>query len=103
MCNDDVNQSIFTPTLSAANKCLNDMNQSISVMGIYRLMAKIESGKAVGYDNMPIEVLQNVISVRFMFKLFSKCFNRGNVPSAWLRGIITPVPKGGGDPRDPLS
>ena len=60
-------------------------------MEIYRAMAKIKSGKAVGYDNMPIEVLRNAISVRFMFKLFNKCFNGGNVPSSWLKkGIITP-------------
>ena len=59
-------------------------------MEIYRAMAKIKSGKAVGYDNMPIEVLRNAISVRFMFKLFNKCFNSGNVPSSWLKGIITP-------------
>ena len=26
VCNDDVNQSTFTPTLSAANKCMNSMN-----------------------------------------------------------------------------
>ena len=38
-----------------------------------------------------------------MFKLLNKCFNGGNVPSSWLKEIITPVPKGGGDPRDPLS
>ena len=100
--NDDVNQSTFTPTLSAASKCINTMNQSITVMEIYRAMAKIKSGKAVGYDNMPI-VLRNAIYVRFMFKLFNKCFNGGNVPSSWLKGIITPAHKGGGDPRDPLS
>ena len=93
--NDDVNQSTFTPTLSAASKCINTMNQSITVMGIYRAMAKIKSGKAVGYYNMPIEVLRNAISVRFMFKLFNKCFNGGNVPSSWLKGIITQVPKFG--------
>ena len=90
--NDDVNQSTFTPTLSAASKRMNTMNQSITVMIIYRAMAKIKSGKAVGYDNMPIEVLRNAISVRFMFKLFNKCFKGGNVPSTWLKGIITPVP-----------
>ena len=101
--NDDVNQSTFTPTLSAASKCINTMNQSITVMEIYRAMAKIKSGKAFGYDIMPIEVLRNAISVRFMFKLFNKCFNGGNVLSSWLKGIITPVPKGGGDPGDPLS
>ena len=46
--NDDVNQSPFTPTLSAASKCMNTMNQSIIVMEIYRAMATIKSGKAVG-------------------------------------------------------
>ena len=29
--------------------------------GNNREMAKIKSGKAVGYDNMPIEVLRNAI------------------------------------------
>ena len=35
--NDDVNQSTFTPTLSAASKCMNTMNQTITVMEIYRV------------------------------------------------------------------
>ena len=30
--NDNVNQSTFTPTLSAASKCINTMNPSITVM-----------------------------------------------------------------------
>ena len=101
--NDDVNQSTFTPTLSAASKCMNTMNQSNTVMEIYRAIAEIKSGKAVGYDKMPIEVSLNAISLCFMFKLFNKYFNGGNVPSSWLKGIITRVAKGWGDPRDPLS
>ena len=80
MRNDDVNQSTFTPTLSAASKCMNTMNQSITAMEIYRAMAKIKSCKAVGYDNIPIEVLRND-----MFNLFNKCSNGGNVPSSWLK------------------
>ncbi len=37
--------------------------------------------------------LDNDTACKFLFKLFQNCFVTGVVPSLWLKGIITPLPK----------
>ena len=50
--------------------------------------------KARGFDKMPNEVLKRPDIREGLFILFSYCFESGLVPSNWLRGIVTPIPKG---------
>jgi hypothetical protein len=66
------------------------------------LRAKL--GKATGHDNIPVEVLRNGVCSDLLFKIISHCFEKGNIPSQWAKGIINPIPKANTeDPRDPLS
>ena len=37
----------------------------------------------------------NEQSIDFMYKVFNKCLKQGIFPSAWRKGVITPIPKGG--------
>ena len=42
--------------------------------------------------------------MNLVYKLFSVCFDNGLVPTIWLRGIISPIPKGANkDPSVPLN
>ena len=58
----------------------------------------------MGYDEIPVEVLRNGQSKRFLLELFNSCFTTSKVPSTWYKGIINPIPKcSTKDPRDPVS
>ena len=39
--------------------------------------------------------------MRYLHKLFQKCFETGTVPPAWLSSIIQPIYKGKGNKHDP--
>ena len=60
-------------------------------------------GKSVGFDNIPAEVLRNDFCIDMLYTIIKFSFQRGVVPGDWLRGIISPIPKGNNDQRDPLS
>ncbi len=66
------------------------------------LRAKL--GKPVSCDVLSTEALDNDITYKFLFKLLQNCFETGVMPSLWLKGIITPLPKDNTlDPRDPMN
>jgi hypothetical protein len=76
----------------------------ISIDEVYDVLVQARSGKATGYDGIPIEALKNINCLLFMHKMFNVCFKAGKVPSGWAKGIINPIPKSSTeDPRDPLS
>ena len=61
-----------------------------------------KKGKAVGFDEIPSEVLYSEQSIAFLCKLFSKCFEMGRVPTSWGKGIINQIQKPScDDSRDP--
>ena len=64
----------------------------------------MKKGKACGIDGIPVEVLNNTISVNFLCKLFNVCLDTGIFPSMWKIGVINPVPKTNmQDDKDPSS
>ncbi len=52
-----------------------------------------KNNKAVGYDNIPNEVLKNPCIINVLCHLFQLCFDSGNVPGEWNKAIINPIPK----------
>ena len=60
---------------------------------------------APGEDGIMVGWLRSGVVGDFVFKLCSKCFESGQMPEAWQRGIILPKSKkrtqGPGDPLDP--
>ena len=66
-------------------------------------MKQASKGKAIGHDGIPIEVLNNDSCVLYLAKLFNVCFQAGDIPESWSRGIINPIPKNlKDDSRNPL-
>ena len=61
----------------------------------------MKKGKAIGFDEIPSEILYLEQCVSFLLKLFRKCFETGKVPSVWGKGIIYPIQKSSSeDSRD---
>jgi hypothetical protein len=75
-----------------------------SVCEARKAIVDAKKNKAGGFDNIPMEVLKNDNAISCLHMLFNTCFNTGNIPSDWGKGIINPIPKANTtDPRDPLN
>jgi hypothetical protein len=80
------------------------LDEEISVDEVRGALHRAKLGKALGYDQIPVEVLKNESAIKFLHRLFNVCFNTGRVPDMWARGVINPIPKcNTSDPRDPTS
>ena len=79
------------------------LNSPITLEEIMRVLTKAKSGKAVGIENIPNEILRCDKLVPVLFKRFSTCFEHNIIPSLWYKTIIQPVLKRGKDSRDPTN
>lgn len=79
-------------------------NESISILEVKTAICRANCGKACCFDNIPVEVLNNDVSVAFLHVLFNVCFSSGTMPSIWGKCVINPIPKTSSiDPCDSLS
>ena len=78
------------------------MDGEITMQEVRQGLKRMKKGKAVGFDEIPSEVLYSEHCIAFLRTLFSKCFETGKVPSSWGKGIINPIQKPScDDSRDP--
>ena len=81
----------------------SEINGDISREDVEIALKLAKKGKAVGNDEIPVEVLCNKISADFLCIFFQKCYRHGISPSEWAKGIISPIPKSNTtDVRDPM-
>jgi hypothetical protein len=84
--------------------CDSTWNVPISLMEVMTAIHSLKNNKAVGFDDIPAEILKCPRILDPMWKLCNHCFVTGSVPSAWSKGIINPIFKSStADIRDPLS
>ena len=69
------------------------LNYTISRSEVEHVVYGAKTGKAVGPDKIPYEVLKYPIIIDILHKLFNYCFDTGIIPSIWRKAIITPIPK----------
>ena len=82
---------------------IDSLNADIGFDEVRMALLKAINGKAVGMDELPVEILRNDTALAFLYQLFQKCFKSGTVPSIWLKSIINPIPKNStNDPCDPM-
>ena len=63
-----------------------------------------KKGKAVGEDEIPMEVLQNKECIAYLVSLYNACFETASIPDVWSHGIIHPIIKDSkNDHRDPFN
>lgn len=80
------------------------LETQISYLEVKKAIANAKQGKAVGCDNIPVEILNNDTACKYLHQLFYKCYETGIIPSLWMRGIIHPIPKDSTlDARDPMN
>ena len=80
------------------------LNVDISFDEIEKVVGKLKTRKATGWDKIPNEVLKNTKVHMLLYYLFNTCFKYNIMPSMWGKAIIKPLPKGADkDPYLPLS
>ena len=72
------------------NHCINE---PISYEEINNVVQELKLNKSPGEDTIPNEILKLKPVVCILYKLFHFCFANSIVPTAWLKGVITPIPK----------
>ena len=69
------------------------LNSNISYDEVEKCIERFKPDKASGYDGICNEVLCKPQITYVLYKLFSRIFESGKIPSLWKRCNITPVPK----------
>ncbi|KAK3085731.1 hypothetical protein FSP39_007899 [Pinctada imbricata] len=81
------------------------LNENISGKEIEDSIRNLKNNKAKGFDDISNEYITHSINI-FMplyVKLFNLILNTGKIPKAWGYGIIYPIYKKKGDPKNPES
>lgn len=79
--------------LEIRNKCFN---YEVTEFELNSAIKNLKKNKAVGFDNIPAEMLINAKSKKLTFiltRFYSKIFNTGRIPHNFNVSIVTPMPK----------
>ena len=73
--------------------------EEISEAEITLAMKKMKTGKAVGPDNIPVEVWKGMgpVGIRYLRRLFRKIMEEENIPTEWRTSTLIPIYKNKGD------
>ena len=102
--NDDDDEGFEVPDLGSSE--YDDiLNSQITEVEIERVVKSLKNRKAAGYDGIKNEFIKNSIQLcmPLYIKLFNFIFDTGIIPDIWSKGIIHPIYKNKGDPKDPDS
>ena len=80
----------------------SSLNTQVTREEVRQAVYKMKNGKASGADEIPVEVLKNEKYIKILHKIMYYCFSTSKIPTDWSRGIINPIHKNDGDPRNPL-
>ncbi len=69
-----------------------EVNNPITKQEIEYALHHAKNGNSTGYDELPMKILKNETTKKFLFKLFSLCLEKGMVPGMWLYSIINHIP-----------
>ena len=99
----DLFTSMNVKQSTACNSTNDCLNSDIKKEEVCTALKLAKSGKSVGIDNIPNEILKCTHIEDVLHVLFNKCFHYGMVPSIWSQTLISPIAKPGKDPRIPTN
>lgn len=78
---------------------VNQEVQGIKEDEVRAAMKRMKSGKAVGPDEIPVEVWRCLgeMAVKFLTRLFNKILESESMPEEWRRSVLVPIYKNKGD------
>ena len=93
---------MYIYTRADGNSHNSTLNAPITFTEVQNSVYRMKTGKATGLDEIPSEILRIPTCIQLLHRIISYCFENKVSPAAWRTGVITPIPKDGGNPRDPL-
>jgi len=80
------------------------MTLNITLEEITVIVKKAKTGSAVGFDEIPYDVMKNPLIHQALQHLFQLIFDTSIIPSVWRKAIICPILKDSTtDPRIPMN
>ena len=77
------------------------LNRPIEMEEVQLAIAQLQDNKSPGPDHICPSIIKDDIVLRYLHKLFQRCFESGTVPPAWLNSTLQPIYKGKGNKHDP--
>ena len=74
-------------------RAAKDINRPLEKEEVEKALQRVREKAAPGEDGIMVGWLRNEAVGDFVFRFCSKCFESGQMPEAWPRGIILPIPK----------
>ena len=92
------NRDPRTEEAEAINKEVNCFSRE----GMKNALRRMKKGKAVGPDELPIEVWKCMgeMEIKFLTKLFNRLLMGERIPEEWRRSVLIPIYKDKGDAQD---
>ena len=96
----NIDYSTYNADIGSINE---DINMDFTYEEVKKLICKLKNGKACGIDHIRNEFLKNCPDnvVNLIVKLFNIVLNTGIMPEEWCIGMIMPLYKNKGSPKDP--
>ena len=70
-----------------------ELNRPITAEEVRRSVSAAKTGRTVGIDNLPNEVLKSDTLIPVLLTSIKACLEHGVVPSIWYKTIISPILK----------
>ena len=97
--NDIKNRELFN-----MSSITESYNQPFTRDEMRKICNDLKTGKSVGPDMLPNEVLKHEGAQKLLLPFINKCFMENVIPSTWRKAIIVPIPKSATkDPYVPLN
>ena len=87
-----INKSVPPTQPSLLNLALN---KPFTLSELKQVIKKLKKKKAIGFDRIRNEMIQNAPHLYIDIKMFNKILILGHVPKEWCCGLITPIYKKG--------
>ena len=78
---------------------VNEKLNCVSREEIKNTLRRMKKGKAVGSDELPLEVWKCMgeMGIKFLTKLFNRLLVGERMPEEWIRSVLIPIYKNKGD------
>lgn len=77
----------------------SELNATFSYEEVKSAILANDNAKSPGFDQIQPLFIKNDVCIDFLHSLFNYCYQHGEVPSAWFKTVIKPIPKSHLDPQ----
>ena len=98
-------EELENPPENVPNFDLTTLESDFTEVEVEKVMKSLKNGKSPGEDMITNEFLKQSLPfiLPFYTNLFNTVLETGHIPESWTTGVIVPIYKKKGDPKDPAN